>query len=578
MTTTTRSATRRHRRGRAVAVVALAAAALVAGTSGTAAATPRGWTSDVRLIAFNDFHGNLEPPSGSSGRITLSDGKTVDAGGAAYLATHLRNLRGQARDSIVLSAGDNIGGSPAVSALFHDEPTIELLNSLDVKASALGNHELDEGYQELKRMLNGGCHPKDGCQFRKSFKGAKFPVLAANMTFEKTGAPALMPFSIEFSGLMPVGIIGVPLKDLPTVVSAEAVKGLKFEDEVKAIDRTANLLDRLGVKAQVVLLHQGDNTEGGGPNDCRTTPGPARDIAQRASAKVDAIFTGHSHQQYVCSINDPSGKPRPVLQGASFGRILSVVDAKIDWWTRDIDRSSVKAFNHVVTRDVAEDKATKALVDEAKTKAAPIANRPVGTISADVMRAAVPSGESQLGNMIADAQLESTKGAGAQLALMNPGGVRADLVFKGSNANEGDGVVTYGEAFTVQPFANILQTITLTGAQLKAVLEQQFQTGPDGAAITRILQPSSTLKYTWTASAPKGSKISGITVAGQPVQPETKYRVTVNNFLQAGGDGFTELSKGTELTGGAIDLDSFIDYLKLKPNAAPPATDRITAK
>ncbi|GAA3995719.1 bifunctional metallophosphatase/5'-nucleotidase [Allokutzneria multivorans] len=568
MTTTTR-------RGRALAIVALAAAALVAGTSGTAAATPRGWTSDVRLIAFNDFHGNLEPPSGSSGRITLSDGKTVDAGGAAYLATHLKNLRSQARDSILLSAGDNIGGSPAVSALFHDEPTIEFLNSLDVKASAIGNHELDEGYEELKRMIRGGCHPKDGCQFRKSFKGAKFPMLAANMTFEKTGAPALMPFSIEFSGLMPIGVIGVPLKDLPTVVSADAVKGLKFEDEVKAIDRTANLLDRLGVKAQVVLLHQGDNTEGGGPNDCKTTPGPARDIAQRASSKVDAIFTGHSHQQYVCSINDPSGKPRPVLQGASFGRILSVVDAKIDWWTRDIIRSTVKPFNQVVTRDVPEDKATKALVEEAKTKAAPIAGRAVGTISADVMRAAVPSGESQLGNMIADAQLESTKGAGAQIALMNPGGVRADLVFKGP---EGDGVVTYGEAYTVQPFANILQTVSLTGAQIKTVLEQQFQTGPDGAAIMRILQPSSTLKYTWTAGAPKGSRISGITVAGQPVQDATKYRVTVNNFLQGGGDGFTELSKGTELTGGAVDLDSFIEYLGKNPNAAPPATDRITAK
>ncbi|WP_086820849.1 bifunctional UDP-sugar hydrolase/5'-nucleotidase [Allokutzneria sp. NRRL B-24872] len=568
MTTTTR-------RGRALAIVALAAAALVAGTSGTAAATPRGWTSDVRLIAFNDFHGNLEPPSGSSGRITLSDGKTVDAGGAAYLATHLKNLRSQARDSILLSAGDNIGGSPAVSALFHDEPTIEFLNSLDVKASAIGNHELDEGYEELKRMIRGGCHPKDGCQFRKSFKGAKFPMLAANMTFEKTGVPALMPFSIEFSGLMPIGIIGVPLKDLPTVVSAEAVKGLKFEDEVKAIDRTANLLDRLGVKAQVVLLHQGDNTEGGGPNDCKTTPGPARDIAQRASAKVDAIFTGHSHQQYVCSINDPSGKPRPVLQGASFGRILSVVDAKIDWWTRDIIRSTVKPFNQVVTRDVPEDRATKALVEEAKTKAAPIAGRKIGTISADIMRAAAPSGESQLGNMIADAQLESTKSAGAQIALMNPGGVRADLVFKGP---EGDGVVTYGEAYTVQPFANILQTVSLTGAQIKTVLEQQFQTGPDGAAIMRILQPSSTLKYTWTASAPKGSRISGITVAGQPVQDSTKYRVTVNNFLQGGGDGFTELSKGTELTGGAIDLDSFIDYLAKNPNAAPPATDRITAK
>ncbi|MBP2475358.1 5'-nucleotidase [Crossiella equi] len=564
---------------RRAGVLAAATLAVTGLTAGTAAATPAGWGStDVRLIAFNDFHGNLEPPAGSSGRITLSDGKTVDAGGAAFFATHLKTLRGQVRNSVVLSAGDNVGASPTTSALFHDEPTIEFLNSMGVAASAVGNHELDEGYAELQRMQRGGCHPTDGCQFRDRFRGARFPILAANMTWEKSGAPAALPFTITFAGGVPVGVIGVPLKDLPSVVSAEAIKGLKFGDEVEAINRTANTLDRFGVKAIAVLLHQGDNTEGGGPNDCRTTPGPARAIAEKASAKVDVIFTGHSHQQYVCSINDPAGNPRPVLQGASFGRILSSVDAKVDWRTRDLVRSSVKAFNTVVTRDVTPDAKTTALIEEAKTKAAPIANRPVGSITADLPRTAAPSGESPLGNVIADSQLEATKTAGAQLALMNPGGVRTDLTFASSPAGEGNGVVTYGEAYAVQPFGNILQTITLTGTQLKAVLEQQWQTGPGGAVVTRVLQPSSTLTYAWSASAALGSKVSDLKVAGTPVDPAGKYRVTVNNFLSGGGDGFTELAKGTELVGGAIDLDAFTGYLGAHPNLAPPATNRVTAK
>lgn len=566
--------TRLLRRAGVLGAAVLAVAGL---TTGAAAAAPSWGGTDVRLIGFNDFHGNLEPPAGSSGRITLSDGKQVEAGGAAYFATHLKRLRAQAKHSVLLSAGDNVGASPTTSALFHDEPTIEFMNNMGVAASAVGNHELDEGYAELRRMERGGCHPKDGCQFREHFRGARFPILAANMTFEKDNRPAALPFTVTWAGGMPIGVIGVPLEDLPSVVSAEAIKGLKFGDEVAAINRAADQLDRFGVKAIVVLLHQGDNTEGGGPNDCRTTPGPAREIAQKASAKVDVIFTGHSHQQYVCSINDPANQPRPVLQGASFGRILSTVDARIDWRTRDIVRSSVKAQNFVVTRDVAEDARTKALVEEAKAKAAPIANRAVGSITADVTRTAAPSGESQLGNLIADSQLAATATAGAQLALMNPGGVRTDLTFTSSAAGEGNGVVTYGEAYAVQPFGNILQTISLTGAQLKAVLEQQWQQGPAGI-VTRVLQPSSTLRYAYSASAPLGNRVSGITVAGQPVDPAAKYRVTVNNFLGGGGDGFTELTKGTELVGGAIDLDAFTGYLGAHQNLAPPATDRITAK
>lgn len=563
------------RRVGALAVTATAALALTSATADAAIDNHSSRPVAIRLMALNDFHGNLEPPAGSSGKVTRSDGTSVLAGGAAYLAAHVKQLRAQSPNSLLFSAGDNIGASPLASALFHDEPTIDLFNQLGVKASAIGNHELDKGYQELLRKQFGGCSPVDGCQFEKTFPGAKWPYLAANMTFDN-GLPAALPFTIDYSGGIPVGVIGVPLHDLPSVTSADAIKGLKFGDEVQAINRSADLLDFLGVKTIVVLLHQGDNTEGGGPNDCKETPGPALAIAQHASPKVDVIFSGHSHQQYNCTVPDPAGNPRPLIQGASFGRLLSVVDLKIDPRTRDVIRSQTVAHNEIVTRDVTPDPAAQALVSKAVTLAAPIANKAVGTIKSDIVAAQATSGESPLGDVIGDAQLESTKSAGAQVALMNPGGIRADLNFKSATTGVPDGTVTYANAFTVQPFANILQTVTLTGDQLKAVLEQQWQPQPNGTVAQKMLQISSSLHYTWSASAPVGSRVSAITVAGQPVQPGGSYKVTANNFLIGGGDGFTVLKSGTGVVGGAIDLDAFTAYLTAHANLAPPVADRIT--
>lgn len=534
-------------------------------------------TASVRLITFNDFHGNLAPPSGSSGRVLADDGTTVEAGGAAYLATHVKQLRSEVKNSLVLSAGDNIGASPLASALFHDEPTIAMMNQIGVSASAAGNHEFDEGYRELLRIQFGGCHPVDGCQFTPQYKGARFPFLGANVTTTK-GSPALLPFTIKVRDGIPIGIIGITLEDLPSVVTAEAIKGLKFGDEVKAIDKTASLLDRLGVKTQVVVMHQGDNTESGAtPDACDVVAdGPGTAIAKAATPKVDAFFTAHSHQQYNCKVDDPAGNPRPIIQGLSFGRLLSVVDLKISRRTRDVIRADTVATNHVVTRTVTPDPAVKALVDKAVTLAAPISNRRVGTITADLLRAAAPSGESTLGDVIADAQLEATQANSAQIAITNPGGIRADLTYASSPADEGDGVVTYGEAFSVQPFANIMQTVTLTGAQLDAVFEQQWQPQPAGTQIVRILQISKGLTYTRSDSAPVGDKVTNLALNGVPIEPAVSYRVSINNFLAGGGDGFSGFAEGTDLAGGPIDLDAFTAYLAAHPNLAPPALDRIT--
>ncbi|MGI5503651.1 bifunctional metallophosphatase/5'-nucleotidase [Lentzea sp. CA-135723] len=564
---------------RRLSVLAItAAAATVISATGPAQADVQSLrgrgTVDVRLIGINDLHGNIEPPSGSSGRVVLADGTTVDAGGAAFNATHIKNLQKEVKNSVIVGQGDLIGASPIVSALFHDEPTIEVLNKVGMDATAAGNHEFDEGYKELLRMQRGGCHPVDGCQFSEKYKGANFPILGANVTDAKHGLPALPPFWVEIRDGIPIGFIGMPLKDVPILVDPNGIKDIKFGDEVKAANKYANLLDAIGIKSIVLLVHQGDQVTAptGGPNACNVAPNnPGSVIATQVSPKIDAVFSGHSHQHYNCVVKDPAGNPRPFIEGLAFGRELSVVDLKIDRRTRDVIRGETKADNKIVTRTVTPDPQVQAIVDLAKTKSGPIANKQVGTISADIVRAQNPAGESPLGNLIADSQLEATKGNGAVLALMNPGGVRADLTYATSPANEGNGVVTYGEAFTVQPFGNILQTVTLTGANIKAVLEQQFT-----AARTFVLQPSSGLKYSWSASAPFGSRISNVTLNGVALDPAASYRVTINSFLQGGGDGFSEFTKGTTITGGGIDLDAFSGYLSTHPNTAPPALDRIT--
>lgn len=552
--------------GGALTVTTLAPLAAAAPISPAAAPAARPATVSVRVMSINDLHGNLEPPSGSSGRVTLADGTTVDAGGAAYLATHVRRLAADAPHSLLLSTGDNIGASPLASALFHDEPTIDVLNAMGVKASVVGNHEFDEGYAELRRIERGGCHPTDGCQFEKSFGGADFPYLGANVT-RTNGLPALLPFTVQVRGGVPIGIIGVTLRDLPDVVLPSAVQGLRFGDEVTAINRTSALLQRFGVKAQVVLLHQGDETTGqGGPEACNLGAETlARTIATRATSRVDAVFAGHTHQAEDCTVTDPSGQPRPLVQGLSFGRLVSVVDLTLSTRSRDVIRSATTARNEVVTRDVPPDPEVGAIVAKAVQEAAPLADRPVGSTTEPLLGRGSTAPEKPLGDVIADAQLAATEANGVQVAITNPGGIRADL---------DAGPVTYGEAFTVQPFANIMQTLTLTGAQLKQVLEEQRKEGV-AASSTTWLQVSSTLHYTWTTGAAYGSRVSDLTVAGKPVDPSARYRVSVNNFLAAGGDGFTTFTAGTDVTGGPIDLDAFVAYLQAHPNLSAPPADRI---
>lgn len=559
-------------------------------------------TVPVRLLALNDFHGNLEPPTGSSGRMVDENGNTVDAGGAAYVATHMKGLTD--RNTIAVAQGDLIGATPLVSAAYHDEPSVEFMGKLGLKVAAVGNHEFDEGYTELRRIMNGGCHPVDGCSPAGKWKGATFDYVGANVLFknprERTdalaalggsnsakvkqaladwGVPALPPVSIKVMNGVPIGFIGLVTQTTPSIVTSEGIKDLKFVDEVKAANVASKLLKLVGVKAQVVLVHEGDQvTAGQSPDACSAVPGAGNRIATQVDPEVDLILSGHSHQAYLCKVKDPAGKDRLFSQGGSFGRVITQVDLRVNTKTRDVERASVVADNHVVTRTVPADPEISAFVQTWKDRVAPVANRPVGTISADITNTAAPSGESPLGNLIADGQLAATRtGGNAQIALMNPGGVRASLAYASSPVNEGDGVVTYGEAFTVQPFNNLMQVVTLTGAQLKTVLEQQFTGGPNNQAFTKILQPSANFTYTYSRSAAWGSKVSDMKIDGVPVTDTQTIRVAANNFLVGGGDAFLAFTEGTELWSGPLDIDAFVDQLGRDNPIAPPATNRITA-
>ncbi|MEV1020545.1 bifunctional metallophosphatase/5'-nucleotidase [Streptomyces sp. NPDC050264] len=556
----------------------------------------QGRYQDVQLLSFNDFHGNLEPPAGSSGQVAekQADGTTkqVDAGGAEYLATSLRTARKGHPYSVTAAAGDLIGASPLLSGLFHDEPTVEAMNKLDLDVTGVGNHEFDEGATELARIQNGGCHPKDGCfEKGRTFKGADYPYLAANVTDEKTGKPVLKPYWVWKNKGVKVGFIGVTLEGTPNIVSADGVKGLKFHDEIETVNKYAKILDKQGVKSIVALIHEGGVPASSSYNyDCDSpaagsgVSGPIVDIAKGITPKVDALVTGHTHNAYVCTIPDPAGKPRMVTSAASYGKLYTDTTLTYDRRTKDIVRTSVKSptsANHVVSRTQAKAPDMTALIGRWNKLAAPVSNQAVGHISADIPGRGAGTPEEPLGDLIADAQLAHAKSLDpkAALALMNPGGVRSDLVFKASGS-EGDGVVTYGEAFTVQPFSNTVNLADLTGAQVVQALQQQVSGSNE--ASPKILQPSAGLTYTLDMTKTGAARVlvDSIRLNGAAIDPAATYRVAMNSFLAGGGDGFAALGQGKNPLVGADDLKAFNDYLTANSSAAnpiaPPKTDRIT--
>jgi 5'-nucleotidase len=597
----------------------------------TQAAGKSGDADKVRLdlLAINDFHGNLEaidPKVSSSGRIN-----NTPAGGVEFLARHLKDLRDRAAandtQTLTVAAGDLIGASPLLSAAFHDEPTIEAMNKVGLQVASVGNHEFDEGYRELLRMQRGGCiDDGDGANNQNScadheFQGADFKYLAANVKYDDNkphdGESIFPGYKIEKVDGIKVGFIGMTLKDTPTIVTASGVAGLKFTDEVKTANKLVPQLEAKGVKAIVVLLHQGVTpSDPTNYNGCSGVTGDALAIAQNLSPQIDAVVSGHTHQAYNCTVQDPAGKARLLTSASSFGRMITDVHLLLNRNTGDVIRPAAYATNEIVTNnldgtdtdstpdnDVKPVKALTDLITLYKTLVAPIANAVIGHIdpeatpSQTVSRTADADGESPLGNLIADAQKADPSvipagGDAPVIAFMNPGGIRGDLV---ENA---DGDITYGAAFTVQPFNNFDASVDLTGQQILNILEQQWNGKNEGTANNKILQVSG-LTYTWDksdAALDGGTDPNSPTVravqpasvmvdddgdAGTPMvalDPTATYRVTANNFLADGGDNFTIFAAGTNRFVGGLDIDALSNYLTANDPYTPQPTDRITSQ
>lgn len=543
-----------------------------------------GSTLKVKLIGFNDFHGSVEA-SGSNP-------------GVARFATKVAELKAANPLHAVVSAGDMIGASPLVSALFHDEPTIEAMNRIGIDFNAVGNHEFDEGKAEILRMQHGGNHPTDvfsgkglpaDLNTEGQFKGAQFGFLAANVQDTTTGQTVLPGVGIkDFLGHK-VAFVGMTLESTPTIVSPAGVAGLSFKDEADTVNALIPQLKAQGIEAVVVLVHEGGAIVSGGANGCTGVSGAIVDIVKRLDPAVDLVVSGHTHQAYNCLLPNKANANVRVTSAGQYGRMVTDIDLLLDTRTHDV--RSVVANNISIPNSsaVAESEPLKAVVEHYKAEALVPASRVIGRITATLSRETTAAGESSLGDVIADAQLDATDDPGfgdAVVALMNAGGIRADMPY--SAPGKSNGQVTYGEAFTVQPFGNAMVTMTLSGADLKLALEQQF-TGctqgypadapAAGQPFARILQVSSSLRYAYSASAPACNKVdaASLRINGVVVDPAASYRITVNSFLADGGDQFYALRNGTNRLGGAVDTDAFEAYLSANPaGVAPGARNRIT--
>lgn len=530
------------------------ALALLAG--GCATPPPAG-PLKVTVLALNDFHGNLLPPGGGLSNAVRRT--PTPAGGAAVLATALAEERQRNPHHVFVAAGDLVGASPLVSALMHDEPTLDVLGKLGLEASAMGNHELDKGAAEALRQQNGGCHPKDGCKGPQPYTGATFRYLAANTVVNATGQTLFPPYWIKRFDGVPVAFIGLTLKDTPKVVAPAGVAGLSFRDEADTVNALVPELKRQGVEAIVVLMHEGGFTSGD-INDCTDLRGEITSIVPRLDKAVDVVVSGHTHWAYNCRIDG-----RLVTSAHRFGTVLTRIELTLDRTTRDVVSSAAENLPLVPTRYI-PDAATAGLIATYERIVAPLAKRPVSRLVEPLLVRTGPNGENTIGRLVADAQLEATRASGAQAALMNLGGIRAQL------GRDDRLDVTYEDLYAVQPFNNQLVTLTLSGAQILAWLEQQWN-GDRG----RLMQVSTGFNYAWDGTRPAGSKVvpGSVSIGGRALDTAAEYRITVNNFMADGGDGYTVLRQARNRQYGPQDLEALEAYLAARPLYAPDPQPRI---
>lgn len=541
---------------------------------------------EVQILAFNDFHGNLEPPKlavvapARNGRDVA-----VPAGGVAYMAGALDLLRRGSRHSITVSAGDLIGGSPLTSALFLDEPTILAMNALRLDLNAVGNHEFDRGREELLRMQNGGCrqHTRRKPCALEPFAGATFSFLGANVMTESS--ETLFPATaIRQFGPVRIGFIGVTLKETGSIVTPSGVRGLRFEDEAASANAMVPRLKAEGADAIVLLIHQGGRTDGHfDDRSCPGLAGPILPILERLDPSVLLVVSGHTHRAYACELPLPrGGGTRLLTSSGQYGTLLTDIRLRFTPETKTLTGKSARFFivqgepfssqsgETALTEEVAMSRAdpeVAAIVDRYAAAARPLADRVVARLDAPISARRDDHGSQRLGELIADAQLAWTRSSGAQLALMNQGGVRSDLV------PASDGRITYGQIFAVQPFGNGVVVQTLTGAQLKSLLEQQFPPVMDDDTLPKILAPSAGFRFDYDLRRPPGERIISMSLNGRAIEPAGLYRVATNSFLASGGDGFTVLKDGSERHDSGNDLDALEAWLAANPPI--PSGDRV---
>lgn len=567
----------------------LVLAALLASVS-PADAQPR--TVTVGIAAFNDFHGAIEPPRQSVPN-TLPDGSIVQvpAGGAAFLASAVDTIRKQYRYNVTVSAGDMIGGSQITSALFLDEPTVGVMNRLGLDFNAVGNHEFDRGPAELLRMQNGGCvkHTLRRPCALEPYKGARFPFLAANVRTEdgKTLFPATgLKIFGKGRDKVTIGFIGMTLKGTGGLISPELARGLRFEDEADTANALIPRLKAQGADAIVVLIHQGGRTTGNpNPQGCEGLWGDIHPVLARLSDKVDVVVSGHSHWDYVCDYAKTNpAKPFLLTSAGVFGEMVTDITLEIDPRTK---RVVSKRARNVIVQSLPYKGNLKFIPNDARfpqfsaradiadyvarysAAAKDYAARPVGKLAGLVE---MPGGDAArlggtLGNLVADAQLAASQGAGAQIAFMNPFGLRSPHKLV---PGEG-GAITFGQIYSVQPFNNTLVTQTFTGAQLKAVLEEGF----DNDAPIQGLAPSRGFTYEFDLTRPVGDRVLNMRLNGEPIVPDREYRVTTNSFLANGADSFHTLAKGRNAAQGVPDIEALEAYLTGDAPRAVPAEERV---
>lgn len=548
-----------------------ASCAQVPKTAPTSGAPPAAATVAVKIIAFNDFHGNLRTPSLRVGvpDPSQSTGIRFDpAGGIEQFSALVQSLKAKNKNVAVVSAGDMVGATPLLSALFKDEPTIEAMNLVGLDIHAVGNHEFDYGVKHLRRLKAGGCitdekSGKPDCGGRPPYQGAKFEFLAANVIENATGKPLFPAYSVKVFEGVKVGFIGLTTLSTPSIVRPGGTVGLTFKEEVETINKLVPELKAQGIETIVVLMHEG-GMQSGSINQCVDFQGRAREIAENLDPSVQVVITAHTHRYHICEIGN-----KLVTSAGSNGTLITDIDLIFDRATGKI--ISKTAQNLVVDPNGPKDAALTALVDAYAKLSAPLENRVVGKLTREVNAVVSPAGESTLGNLIADAHLFGTAAperGGAVIAFNNPGSLRASII------PDADGGVKYGDLFKAQPFQNDLIVMTMTGRQVKELLEQQFNNG-DRA---RLLGVSKGFTYSWDNARPRGEKIvaGSMKLNGVPLQSTLQYRVTANSFLAGGSEGMGLFRAGTDRQVGVLDLEALVELISTGSPVTPPGVGRIT--